>query len=73
MYDWKSIFEPFVNLLFPLKNKKIAGAKMLLNIITGLFGEIKKRKFITNNKSKKDKIIPDNYILLNQLPAKINV
>jgi hypothetical protein len=65
------VFKRYCDYLFPLKEKKIKGAKLLLNIISGLIGEIDKKDIIVDDSIEDGIVEIDNkYTLLSQKPSR---
>ena len=58
------IFKNYNSVLFPLKQKGVKGAKLLLNIITGALGEMNDRIIKVNEDENKEVIIPDYYTIV---------
>ena len=58
------IFNKFVELLKPLKEQKVEGAKLLLNILSGAISEKQIKKFYVDE-------IKDNFIDLDELNLKL--
>ena len=58
------VFKNYIDVLFPLKQKGITGAKLLLNIITGALGEMNDRIIKVNEDGDTIVNIPDYYTIV---------
>lgn len=59
------VFKKYVDILFPLKEQKINGAKMLLNIISGAIGEINEKLTMVDEESDEQYNIPSDFSVVN--------
>ena len=63
------IFKSYCDYLYPLKEKGIKGAKLLLNILSGIIGETDEKIFFVDESNEaNDFIIPDNYSIIYHKP-----
>jgi hypothetical protein len=64
-----NVFKPYCEYLYPLKEKGIKGAKLLLNILSGCIGELNKKTIYVDELADEPIEIDENLKIISQKPS----